>query len=213
MKRACGWWFPDAEEHFPAWMEEKNQSVDGRLGYQYHKLSASLEFCKSFRVAVDVGAHIGTWSFYLAKRFEQVHAFEPVEDFRACFIRNVDQERTMLYPYALGASQARVGMHIVPADTGGTYVSGHGDIEMRTLDSFDLRDLSYLKVDCEGGELAVLQGAVETLKRFRPCCVIEQKQHRQLADGAVKGTPAVDLLLAMGAKQRALLSGDHILTW
>ncbi|MDZ4253977.1 MAG: hypothetical protein U1A72_15515, partial [Sulfuritalea sp.] len=59
-----GWHFPDGEAHFPDWMRKRNEVVDGRLTYQYHKLSAAMAHVKQFRVAVDVGAHIGTWAYY-----------------------------------------------------------------------------------------------------------------------------------------------------
>jgi FkbM family methyltransferase len=213
MKESGGWWFTDEEAHFPDWIAKKNQLVDGRLGYQYHKLAASLEFCKSWRVAVDVGGHVGTFAFYLANRFAHVHSFEPVAQLRECFARNVGAENVTLHPVALGAQAARVGMHIVPADTGGTYVLGGGDIEMRTLDSFELRDVDYLKVDCEGGELGVIQGALGTIKRCRPCCMIEQKQKKLSKNFGLRGTPAVDMLKDMGARVVREMSGDYILVF
>ena len=40
----------------------------------------TLSACKKFRVALDIGAHVGTWSIGMSKRFEQVHAFEPEEN-------------------------------------------------------------------------------------------------------------------------------------
>jgi FkbM family methyltransferase len=213
MKQFGGWWFTDHEAHFPEWIAKKNQLIDGRLAYQGHKLLASLEYCRSFRCAVDVGGHVGTFAFYLAKRFEMVQSFEPVGDLRECFARNVDAKNVTLNPYALGAAPSMVDMRIMPADTGGTYVCGAGDVEMRTLDSFELRDVDYLKVDCEGGELGVIQGAIETLKRCRPVCMIEQKQRLLEKNFGLRGTPAVDLLKGLGARVVREISGDYILVF
>lgn len=214
LKEFGGWYFPAKEAHFPEWMAKRNEMVDGRLTYQYHKLSAALKYVRQFRIAIDVGAHIGTWAHYLSAMFDHVHAFEPVADFRVCFLRNVSRaDHVTLYSVALGAAPAMVGMHIVPSDTGGTYVAGSGEIEMRTLDSFELLNVDFLKVDCEGGEFAVVQGARETLKRCKPCCVIEQKSHKLGPNFGIKGTPAVALLLEMGAKLRQEISGDYILSW
>lgn len=213
MKQFGGWWFTDEEAHFPEWLAKKNQTIDGRLAYQGHKLLASVEYCKTFDCAVDVGGHVGTFSYYLASRFKRVHAFEPVAAFRECFQRNVEAPNVTLHSCALGAVPGSVCMHVVPSDTGGTYVSGAGDVEMRTLDSFSLASVSYLKIDCEGGELAVLQGAVETIKRCRPVCMVEQKVHKLLPNFGIQGRPALDFLLSMGARQVREMGGDHILVF
>ena len=198
-------------------MKSKNQVIEGRLTYQYHKLDASMKWCKSFRLAVDAGAHIGTWAHWLAYKFNHVHAFEPVSDFRTCFLRNVPRaDKVTLYPVALGALAGKVRMSIDPADTGGTHVdptAEDGTVELRTLDSFELTDVDYFKVDAEGYELNIVQGAVETLKRCRPCCVIEQKQHKMAANYGAKGTPAVDFLKSLGAVVRKEIGGDWILSW
>lgn len=213
LKQSGGWWLPDEEAHFPEWLQKKNQSIDGRLAYQGHKLFASLEYCRSFRTAVDVGGHVGTFAFYLAKKFTQVHSFEPVKQFRECFVRNVEASNVVLHPCALGERQAMVGMHIVPADTGGTYVSGLGDVEMWPLDSFRLQNVDYLKVDVEGRELGVIEGAVETIKRCRPVCMIEQKQRKLQGNFGVAGTPAVDLLVSLGGSVRKEMGGDYFVVF
>lgn len=228
MKQSGGWWFTDEEAHFPDWLQKNGIKMDGRLAYQGKKLLASLEYCRSFGTAVDIGGHVGTFSFYLAQRFKAVHAFEPVAQFRECFMRNVATRRELpgmmsktefvplpnvtLHPFALGAAPAMVGMHIVPADTGGTYVSGAGDVEMRTLDSFDLQEVGYVKIDAEGFEDKIISGARETLLRCKPCVMVENKKHKLSANFGIAGTPAVDLLKSMGYTLRREMSGDFMMT-
>ena len=47
---------------------------------------------------------------------------------------------------------------------------------MMTLDSLDLSRLDLIKIDVEGMELEVLQGAKATLERFRPIIIVERAQ-------------------------------------
>lgn len=46
-----------------------------------------------------------------------------------------------------------------------------------TLDSFEVESAQWLKIDTEGCELAILQGAVETLRRCRPRIILENHVH------------------------------------
>jgi FkbM family methyltransferase len=208
-----GVWFPDGEKHFPDWMTKNGEVVDGRGTYQIKKLREAMGWVKKLRTAVDVGGHVGLWAMHLAKKFEHLHAFEPVPLFRQCFEKNVNARNVTLYACALGAASGKVRMKIDPADTGGTHVdpaAESGDTVMRQLDEFELVDVDFIKIDCEGLEAHVIDGARDTIKRCRPCIVVEQKSHKLLQNYGTAGTPAVDILKGMGAKVRKILSGDYI---
>jgi FkbM family methyltransferase len=208
-----GIWFPDGEKHFPGWMDQNGEIVDGRGTYQIKKLREAMGWVKKFRTAVDCGAHVGLWAMHLAKKFEHLHAFEPVPLFRQCFEKNVNARNVTLYACALGAASGKVRMKIDPADTGGTHVDAgaeSGDTVMRKLDEFELVDVDFIKIDCEGLEAHVIEGSRDTIKRCRPCIVVEQKSHKLLQNYGTAGTPAVDILKGMGAKVRKILSGDYI---
>ena len=47
------------------------------------------------------------------------------------------------------------------------------EVEVRTLDSFAFRDVCVIKVDVEGSEMEVLEGARETILRDRPPLIVE----------------------------------------
>lgn len=224
-----GMWLPDGEKHFQDWMTKNGELVNGRGTYQVRKWRACLPWIKRRRAAVDVGAHVGFWSIQMARHFHRVEAFEPVETFRACWVENLELSgsddgcgdgRLNLHDMALGAVAGKVAMKIptLPGgiDTGGTHVdptAEAGNVEIRTLDSFGFEDVDFVKIDCEGYEHHVIDGARETLARCRPCVIVEQKPHKLGPNFGITGTPAVDRLVAMGAKQRAVLSGDYILSW
>jgi FkbM family methyltransferase len=221
-----GVWFPDGEKHFPDWMNNAGEIVDGCGTYQIKKYRAALQYMDypKLRVAVDVGAHVGLWAMQMIKNFDIVHCFEPVAQFRECLKSNLpsgyslgDRADYLIHPYALGSAPRKVAMKIPTLagglDTGGTHVIGDGDIEMRTLDSFVFQDVDFLKIDAEGYEHHIIAGARETLLRCKPCVIVEQKQHIMQRNYGTAGTPAVDLLKEMGAEVRACLSGDYILTF
>ena len=84
---------------------------------------------------------------------------------------------------------------------------------MRTLDSFGFTDVDFVKIDCEGYEEQVVQGGRETFLRWKPCVIVEQKQHIMSKNFGIAGTPAVDLLKELGAIVRKEISGDYIMTW
>lgn len=213
MKYEQGWWWPTHEAHMLAWLKSpKNRYVlNGRAAYQGKKQKAFLDLCKDRRVVIDCGAHIGLWAHNFAHEFEQVHCFEPVADHRECFAKNVTADNITMHPIALGAAPGMVSMWTEDGSSGNTQISGAGDIEMRTLDSFAFPVVSALKIDCEGFELNILRGAEELLARHKPVVIVEQK-----TDMASRfGLPllgAVRYLESLGYKVVQEISGDFILT-
>jgi hypothetical protein len=70
----------------------------------------------------------------------------------------------------------------------------------------------YIKMDCEGYEYRILQGAEQTIRRCRPVVVIEQKPHdaysKQYGQFA-----AVTLLQEWGMVELDQVKDDWIMGW
>lgn len=203
------WWLPDGEEHLTKWMTDVNRVVDGRKTYQRHKYDRLLEACRDRKVCVDVGAHVGLMSYWMAKDFEAVHAFEPVAAHRECFVKNVEAQNVFLHDCALGEKEGSVRIQTGKNSSGDSWIAGDGDIPLRRLDDFALHDVSCIKIDCEGSELFVLRGAEATVKRCRPAIMVEQKPGHAQRFG-VGETDAVPLLKSWGATLVREISGDFI---
>jgi FkbM family methyltransferase len=201
------WWMPDGETHMTDLMAKTNVRVDGRLTYQYPKYERSVSQCVQGRVAVDVGAHVGLWSYWMAQRFERLYAFEPCDRHRECWALNVTQPSAELYPYALGASACAVGLCVEVESSGNTRIAAGDTVEMRTLDSFDLQSVDFIKVDCEGYEAFVLEGAQQTLERCRPVVIVEQKHGTPKRYGR-HGRAALTFLASLGATELWDWGGD-----
>jgi FkbM family methyltransferase len=228
MKQFGGWFFPQHEEHLPWWLEQNGVDVQGRLAYQWKKISAALKYVSRWRTAIDVGGHVGLWSFYLASRFNRVIAYEPVAEHRACFDLNVLRAclNVHLVPCALGAPEddnATVAIYTRPGSSGDSWVKGRGDIPLRRMDHSvraeglhawgdDISEqIDFIKLDCEGYELFALQGGEQLLKANSPTIIVEQKPGKAKNFG-IGETDAVSYLESLGYRVREHLSGDYILT-
>ena len=214
MREQYGWHFPNIETHFPQ-MLAKNISKGGPAEYQQPVRLCSLQHVKNKRTALDIGANVGLWSRDLVKHFKQVIAFEPVAMFRECLEKNVTASNISVESVALGDSEGQVRMIITEGNTGHTHVdpiSTNGDTRIIRLDSLNLTDVDYIKIDCEGFEYRVLQGAEQTVKRCQPVVVIEQKPHDMYSKDYGQFA-AIGLLEDWGMVVLDQVKDDWILGW
>jgi FkbM family methyltransferase len=170
---------------------------------------------------LDVGAHDGLLTLPLARLpGARVIAFEPLPAAFARLRATVLAEgaAVALRPEALGAAPGRLVLSVpvldgvaqeqwasVAKDYGGFGSVGaeRHEVAVITLDSLGLDDLRHMKVDAEGYEQEVLEGARETLARCRPVLSLElEERHRP---GATRDVPA--LLAALGYETRFWLDG------
>lgn len=214
MYQSHGWWFPDQDTHFAGMLAKSIKKGSGAV-YQDAARRTSIELCPRRGLALDIGANVGLWSRDLCQFFDRVIAFEPVTDFRACLERNVSAQNLEIRPCALGAVDTQINMIITQENTGHSHVDtaslGQGSIDMHRLDSLDLPHIDYIKIDCEGYELPILQGAEQTVRRCRPILVIEDKKHKDV--GHDQYTGAIDLLLSWGARRLQQVRNDVIIGW
>ena len=205
------WYLPDGEKHLSEWMLKVNRVVDGRLTYQYHKYEEALKLCSTRSVAVDAGCHVGLLAFWMARDFGFVHAFEPVAAHRECFEANLrGRANVNLHAFALGDKEGHVKIRTEPTSSGDSRVDGEGDIPMHTLDSLQIEDVSFVKIDAEGFEAFILRGAEDTLIRCRPALMIEQKPGHGKHFG-IGDTDAIPYLEGLGYKVVKILSGDYLM--
>ena len=150
--------------------------------FQQAQRDASLRYVRRWRNALDVGANVGQWTRPLAKKFKQVMCFEPNPNFRDCFNMNIAETNVTLHPYGLSNHEHTVtqGFNATHLnDTLGDTTPRDGDIQCRTLDSFNITDVDYIKIDIDGFEIPMLQGAEKTLRKNNPVINIEMKERKR----------------------------------
>jgi FkbM family methyltransferase len=214
MKQVHGLWFPEYDTHFPR-MLEKSLKNDGVIRYQWRARELAIETCDQHRVCIDIGANVGLWSCDLVDKFEQVIAFEPVEEFRKCFEQNVKKPNYVMHPVALGREESFINMNIVEGNTGHSHIDtstyGSGTIPLKTLDSFNFDRVDMIKIDVEGFEEEILIGAEQTILHNHPILAIEQQKHEY--KDAITELPSVRMLEAWGYKVVGQVKKDWVMKW
>ncbi len=209
MKEHGGWYWPDSDDFM--WREMRDGS------YQRSHFDKAMEFVTDRRCAIDVGAHVGHWSALMASEFESVLAVEPAEDSFQSLLSNMLSRRldnVVPCPVAVGNSDEFVSMAIdqkqaARKNTGGRYVRlGGGAIRMETIDSWRLPALGFLKIDAEGSEPLVIQGAEFTIARCKPVVLFEDKGF--CVRYGLEKTASQRALAALGYEHKARVGHDEI---
>lgn len=125
-------------------------------------------------VALDIGAHVGNHTLWLAAICGlEVHAFEPLHTAR--LRANVDLNPDLsivVHAVALGAESGAFA-RVVGKDR--LLVGDGGGIPVIRLDDLALDDVSVIKIDVEDLEPDVLRGAEATIGRNRPVIYAETR--------------------------------------
>jgi FkbM family methyltransferase len=138
------------------------------------------------RTAIDVGCSVGLYARALSHLAPKVIGFE-ANPAIAAFAKKVARRNVEIVNVALSADAAGAELRI-PLSGRGRPIADLATIEAsnrfagetvtvnvrtRRLDDYDYSDCGFIKIDTEGHEQAVLEGAVTLLRTHRPVLMIE----------------------------------------
>lgn len=210
MRNLHGWWMPAEDDYFAKFVTR--QGEDG--GFQVDHLQEAMKHVVDWSMALDIGAHVGFWSVPMASRFRQVRCFEAAPDTFACLARNIEQQRNiMAYPVAVGAAAGRYSVcedKSRQGNTGSRFVSEAGDLRMVAIDDFTWFSCGLMKIDVEGYEYQVLQGARKTIERFWPVIVMETDKAFAKSRYGIADDAAERFLLSLGYRVVAHKRPDKV---
>jgi FkbM family methyltransferase len=143
--------------------------------------------CDPSRDSLDVGANDGSFVHFLRRRSRTVHAFEPMPEQVATLHRKFPGGNVVIHPIALSREAGTTELHLpvvdgvvvtgcatVASGAAAGYPSRHSvSVRMDTLDNVYRGDAGFIKIDVEGHQQAVLDGAHETFLRCRPRALVE----------------------------------------
>ena len=157
------------------------------LGYQMRNWRYTQSLCAAGGSAIDVGASIGMNSLNYADYFDWVHAYEPDPDCYECLLETLTANQidsVQTYPVALTNHSDTATMVQFPRATFANTLKPLGytgrsrpqiTVQCARMDDYTYSELRFIKIDVEGWELAVLQGATRTIHSHRPVCQVEIK--------------------------------------
>jgi len=149
--------------------------------FEQELLSKMRKYINSESVVVDVGANIGNHTIFFSKicGARKVYSFEPLKTVFTMFEKNLelnDITNVSGYNLALGESSGFASIHgYNNANVGSTKfgMDAHGAFKVITLDSLNLPQVDFCKIDVEGMQFEFLKGATATLETFKPVVWIE----------------------------------------
>ncbi len=152
--------------------------------YEREILDDLYTYIEGGEILLDIGANIGNHTVYWAtnNQFRAIHSFEPVKAIFNILKKNIEINQldasVTCYNIGLGFSQSKARISNVKRNNiGATSLveSSEGDIEINSIDNIvkDIGKVDFIKIDVEGFEIDVLNGAAETLKNWKPKIFIE----------------------------------------
>jgi FkbM family methyltransferase len=161
-------------------------------------------------VCFDIGAHIGYYSLLFSAAVGPdglVFSYEPVPQTFSFLSRNVSKNlarNVAIHQLAIGASEGTVQMACggeLPLGWSRVRDSGGMEVRCSTVDAevsrLKLTRVNFVKVDVEGYEPKVFEGAENTLARFRPSVMFEVNESA-LRDQGAEATRISNILASHG---------------
>jgi len=142
-----------------------------------------LPYCDLF---VDVGANVGYYTLLASKYMERenakIYSFEP-DDILYKYLKDITSTKKNIEVFSAAISNSKGKDQFFVSDlprSGSLHKISDEHfpivVDITTIDEV-LKDVSVskiiIKIDVEGGELKVLEGAIETLQKIRPILFIE----------------------------------------
>lgn len=137
------------------------------------------------RISLDVGANLGLFTYFLARYSREVYAFEP-NPLPYNVLKDIVDRNVIVRQMALSNITGQVELQILRTRKGWTQNGARIDaaaaeraclvrVPASRIDDLGLADIGFIKIDVEGHEWAVLEGARNTLARDLPNLFIENE--------------------------------------
>ena len=158
-------WLPSDDAQIEQWRKK------GAPHMQDKCLKSFVQYCnsqnKKFKTVLDVGAWCGTWSKAIQPYCKRVIAFEPNKTTFECLQKNLNPfNHVTCNRLAIGDKLCNVSLTQESATQNtrvGKESSNIQDVQMFNIDYWNYDDVDMIKIDVEGYEMRVLEGANKTL--------------------------------------------------
>lgn len=156
-------------------------------------------------MAIDIGAHKGIWTQAMMMSFDHVYSFEPIES-NFDVLRQINPDS---YQVALGDETMCCSFAPGPDNTGQYHIDSlEGAYFMRPLDHWHFSNVDFIKIDVEGYEHYVIEGAIETIGKSHPAILLEDNGLSERY--AITSEDINKLMESLGYEKRFSFQQDHL---
>lgn len=137
-------------------------------------------------ILVDAGSNYGLHAIKSARLCKEVYSFEPqklIHDLQLSSITKNNITNIQLFNCGIGSVNEKKQMIPInyedSVNIGDLSVGDGGEeIEIKTLDSVISNGFDFIKIDVQGYEKFVLEGAIDNINKYKPTIVIEFEEHQ-----------------------------------
>ena len=134
-------------------------------------------YLKKRDVVVTGGTSCGMHARFYAKKFRYVYAFEPDPLSFHCMVNNTPFDNVIKLNAAIGHGNGIVGLQRPSMDNVGMHhITNLNEfhVPMMAIDSLNLDACDLIQLDVEGFEKNAIQGAINTINKYKPVIVGER---------------------------------------
>ena len=165
------------------WYREDDKYIGQRIAlgkYERYETKILLSQIKKDDVVVDVGANIGYYTLLMARRVKRVYAIEPDREIFAILKKNVEEnnlKNVLLYNAAASDKKEKKYLIKDEENMGNSRLGDKKGVLVNCLRLDDIlvneQKISAIKIDTQGWEPAVVEGAEKIIKRDSPTLFLE----------------------------------------
>lgn len=159
--------------------------------WEKHLHNIFSEFITPNSIVIEGGCHIGTHTIKLGMLAKHVYAFEPMPSSYNLLEKNIninELKNITVFEKGLSNTSNTAYFEWIPKDNpGGSGLSNNPmgkplwikeeqnkhEVELITIDSLNLDNLDFIKLDIEGYEKLAISGGMQTIKKYKPVITLE----------------------------------------
>ena len=169
-------------------LNRKNGIVDEEIYlkgvFDKEVLDCILQNTNSNSVFLDIGANIGYMSFCVSPFVKKVYSFEPNPNLEKQFYKTVELNsfnNVTRFPFGCSTIESTEKLYLNKSNIGASSILSHHkneqflEIKLKPLDSFSeqFEKIDIIKIDVEGYEKFVIDGAEKIIDKYKPKMIIE----------------------------------------
>lgn len=159
--------------------------------WENHMQDIFKKYVNKDSIVIECGCHIGTHTLPLASLCKKLYGFEPMPDTYNILNQNIklnNVNNCIIYKKGVADKEGVTQYCWIPENNPGgsglnnnpmgkpnwiPYTNKNIEVELTTIDLLELDNLDLIKIDVEGYETLVINGAINTIKKCRPVIIME----------------------------------------